>query len=107
MYVPQTGKVANVRFFVAVSALTPARGLGPFLPIEHISKEPIMTRQLLFILQTWFADRRDDERGVTAVEYGLMVAFIAGAIIVGAGALGGGLNALFQSAADFVTGVTF
>jgi Flp pilus assembly pilin Flp len=36
-----------------------------------------------------------------------MVAFIAGAIILGAGALGTGLNGLFQSAADFVSGVTF
>ena len=65
-----------------------------------------MTR-LLITLQCLFATRRDDERGVTAVEYGLMVAFIAGAIIVGAGALGRGLNGLFQSAATFVGNVSF
>lgn len=40
--------------------------------------------------------KRDDERGATAVEYGLMVALIAVAIIVTVRALGGGLNTLFQ-----------
>jgi pilus assembly protein Flp/PilA len=69
-------------------------------------KDSDMTQFLQFV-QAWLGQRRDDERGVTAVEYGLMVAFIAGAIILGAGALGTGLNGLFQSAADFVSGVTF
>jgi pilus assembly protein Flp/PilA len=41
-------------------------------------------------------DRMRDERGVTAVEYGLMVAAIAVAIIVVVFALGGHLNNLFQ-----------
>ena len=36
-----------------------------------------------------------DERGATAVEYGLMVALIAVAIIGTVTALGGGLNSLF------------
>jgi pilus assembly protein Flp/PilA len=35
------------------------------------------------------------ERGATAVEYGLMVALIAGAIIVIVGTVGGQLNAVF------------
>ncbi|WP_199907712.1 Flp family type IVb pilin [Nocardioides terrigena] len=39
--------------------------------------------------------RRDDEKGATAVEYGLMVALIAVAIIGTVQALGGGLNTLF------------
>jgi pilus assembly protein Flp/PilA len=39
--------------------------------------------------------RRDDE-GATAVEYGLMVALIAAAIIVTVGLLGTKLNALFN-----------
>jgi pilus assembly protein Flp/PilA len=38
---------------------------------------------------------REDDRGVTAVEYGLMVAAIAVAIIVVVFALGGHLNNLF------------
>jgi pilus assembly protein Flp/PilA len=37
------------------------------------------------------------ERGATAVEYGLMVALIAVAIIVAVTALGGKLTALFTS----------
>ncbi|WP_082623878.1 Flp family type IVb pilin [Nocardioides sp. Soil805] len=38
---------------------------------------------------------RDEEKGATAVEYGLMVALIAVAIIGTVQALGGGLNTLF------------
>jgi pilus assembly protein Flp/PilA len=38
---------------------------------------------------------RDEEKGATAVEYGLMVALIAVAIIGTVTALGGGLNSLF------------
>jgi pilus assembly protein Flp/PilA len=37
-----------------------------------------------------------DEEGVTAIEYGLLAALIALAIIVGAGLLGTNLNALFN-----------
>lgn len=36
-----------------------------------------------------------DEDGATAVEYGLMVALIAGAIVVTVGLLGGSLDTLF------------
>ena len=62
---------------------------------------------LLITLQAFFSPRRDNERGVTAVEYGLMVAFIAGAIIGGAQALGGGLSGLFQNAADYIGTISF
>jgi pilus assembly protein Flp/PilA len=54
------------------------------------------------LLQTWLGERRDDERGVTAVEYGLMIAFIAAVIAVGAGLLGTNLNTLFNNAATYV-----
>ena len=37
-----------------------------------------------------------DEKGATAVEYGLLVGLIAVAIIVTVGLLGGQLNTLFQ-----------
>ncbi len=40
---------------------------------------------------------RDEEKGATAVEYGLMVALIAVAIIGTVGALGGALNGLFTN----------
>lgn len=41
-----------------------------------------------------------DEEGVTAIEYGLIAALIALAIIGGAAALGEGLGALFQDIAN-------
>ena len=40
---------------------------------------------------------RGDDRGATAVEYGLMVALIAAAIVVTVTALGGELNTLFTN----------
>lgn len=46
--------------------------------------------------------RRRDERGATAVEYGLMVALIAVAIIVTVGLLGGELNSLFGRVKDSI-----
>ena len=39
---------------------------------------------------------RNDEKGATAVEYGLMVALIAVVIIIAVGALGGRLGELFD-----------
>lgn len=38
-----------------------------------------------------------DEEGVTAIEYGLIAALVAVAIIVGAGLLGTNLNTLFNA----------
>ncbi|MCX2952169.1 Flp family type IVb pilin [Lentzea sp. NEAU-D7] len=43
--------------------------------------------------------REDDDRGATAVEYGLMVALIAIVIIVGVTAVGVNLLALFNEIA--------
>ena len=40
---------------------------------------------------------QDNERGATAVEYGLMVALIAGVIILAVTALGGKLTSIFDS----------
>ena len=44
-----------------------------------------------------------EEDGVTAIEYGLLAALIAVAIIVGANALGTNLNALFTAIAGCLT----
>lgn len=44
--------------------------------------------------------RDRDEKGATAVEYGLMVALIAIVIMVAVTTLGTDLNALFQKVAD-------
>ncbi len=46
-----------------------------------------------------------DEEGVTAIEYGLIAALIAVAIIVGAGLTGTGLNTLFSNVGTKVSGV--
>jgi pilus assembly protein Flp/PilA len=50
---------------------------------------------LLDLMKQRFEDR--DERGATAVEYGLLVGLIAVVIIVAVTALGGRLNAMFQA----------
>ena len=50
--------------------------------------------QLISALQALVARRHEDE-GATAVEYGLMVALIAVAIVTTVTALGTGLNGLF------------
>ena len=47
-----------------------------------------------------------DERGATAVEYGLMVALIAVAIIVAVRALGVSLSGLFTSVGGSIGGTT-
>ena len=47
-----------------------------------------------------FARFVKDESGATAIEYGLIAALIALAIMVGAGSLGTNLNAKFQEVAD-------
>ena len=44
------------------------------------------------------------ERGATAVEYALMVALIAVAIIVAVTALGGGISTAFQTITTRLTG---
>jgi pilus assembly protein Flp/PilA len=43
-----------------------------------------------------------DEDGVTAIEYGLIAALVAVAIIVGATALGTSLNDIFQRIANCI-----
>jgi pilus assembly protein Flp/PilA len=47
---------------------------------------------------------RRNDRGATAVEYGLMVALIAGVIILAVTTLGGNLRDLFNTVADRITG---
>ena len=46
---------------------------------------------------------RRDERGATAIEYSMLVVFIALAIAVGATALSGGINDLFGRVGTFLT----
>jgi pilus assembly protein Flp/PilA len=46
-----------------------------------------------------------DQRGATMVEYGLLVALVAVAVIAAVTTLGGSINAFFQSADDGLNGV--
>jgi pilus assembly protein Flp/PilA len=50
--------------------------------------------------------RREDDRGATAVEYGLMVGLIAVVIIVTVGLIGISLNDLFVVVEDALDAVT-
>jgi pilus assembly protein Flp/PilA len=52
-----------------------------------------------------FQSKMQGEEGATAVEYGLMVALIAGAIIVTVGLLGGALNTAFTNVLNAITAV--
>ncbi len=56
------------------------------------------------MLQNFFAimlaGRKEDEKGATAVEYGLMVALIAIVIITAVALLGNNLSALFDEVAN-------
>ena len=57
-----------------------------------------MIKYLQILLNT----RRDDERGASAVEYGLLVALIAVVMAVGAAVFGTELDALFDSVAALI-----
>lgn len=46
---------------------------------------------------------RDDERGATATEYGLLVGLIALIIVVGVGLFGNNLNTFFNNLAGTVS----
>lgn len=55
-------------------------------------------------MSKFFAKLRKDEKGATAIEYGLIAALIAVAIIGGLGTLGGNLDGTFDDVADAVGG---
>jgi pilus assembly protein Flp/PilA len=52
-----------------------------------------------FIMLTTFKQFLQDEEGAAAIEYALIAALIAMAIVVGATALGGGINSFFSAIA--------
>jgi pilus assembly protein Flp/PilA len=51
----------------------------------------------------WLASRISSERGVTAVEYGIMVSLIAVVIIGSVTLLGNNLDAVFNDVANTIT----
>lgn len=56
--------------------------------------------KLISVIHAWVAARENDDRGATMVEYGLMVALIAVVVAVGAAALGGAIDTMFNDIAD-------
>ena len=59
---------------------------------------------MLELFRTWLITWVRDERGASAVEYGLMVALIAAVIITAVTLLGGNLSSLFNSVANTIGG---
>ena len=58
--------------------------------------------QLFVTLQSFLADHKRDDKGATAVEYGLMVALIAVVIITAVTTLGTNLDTKFDSVGSAV-----
>lgn len=52
--------------------------------------------QFLTFMQSFFADKKRDDKGATAVEYGLLVALIAAVIVTTVGLLGDEILAAFN-----------
>ena len=61
---------------------------------------------LLQQFQMWLQVHRGSDEGATAVEYGLMVALIAGVIVGAVYALGGSLNGIFTSTSSTISNAT-
>ena len=59
--------------------------------------------KLVVFVQNSLAELRRDDRGVTAVEYGLIAALIAVVIAVAVGAVGGQLNTIFGNVRTALT----
>lgn len=64
----------------------------------------IMVTKAFLSVQSLLNRVRSNDSGATAIEYGLIAALIALALVGGAMALGGGLNEIFQDVGDFVGG---
>jgi pilus assembly protein Flp/PilA len=74
----------------------------PLLVRHHLKENAVL--KLFITLQALVADRAErDDRGATAVEYGLMVALIAAVIIGTVTLLGDSLEDKFRDVADAVT----
>jgi pilus assembly protein Flp/PilA len=61
-----------------------------------------MLSYFVFAARYIIAGLRSDDRGVTAVEYGLILALVAGVIIAGLLLLGPALSTLFSNSANCV-----
>jgi pilus assembly protein Flp/PilA len=67
--------------------------------IEHVLREGGMRNIYGMVLSTYSWLKADSEKGVTALEYGLLAAMIAVGIATAVGTLGGNLTDVFNSVA--------
>lgn len=82
--------------------MTGPRGLGTHLHTTYKGNTMIEKLQFMTIMLVNDIKAKRDERGATAVEYGLMVALIAIVIIGAVTLLGGNLKNLFSTIATKV-----
>jgi pilus assembly protein Flp/PilA len=61
-----------------------------------------MSRYFLYIENTLHRQLLRDDRGATAVEYGLMVALIAAVIVAAVALIGTNLTSIFNSVANAI-----
>jgi pilus assembly protein Flp/PilA len=80
----------------AAREISDAEGASPQWADKRPTDKEFSMTPLLDAFRAWLVARQHDERGATMVEYGLMVALIAVVVAVGAGALGIGIDALFD-----------
>jgi pilus assembly protein Flp/PilA len=92
------GGVQATSYSVARTGRWCRRALMSGLSLRRTPKEHQMLMLLLANLQNFPLQRLlRSERGATAVEYGLIVALIAAAIVITAGALGGQISTIFNN----------
>ena len=83
--------------------MTGPRGLGTHLHTTYLKGNTMIEKlQFMTIMLVNDIKAKRDERGATAVEYGLMVALIAIVIIGAVTLLGGNLKTLFSDIATKV-----
>jgi pilus assembly protein Flp/PilA len=63
----------------------------------HFSRKAPPMLQFLVTLQSFVAERKNDDKGATAVEYGLLVALIAAVIVSVVVLLGGKIDTAFST----------
>jgi pilus assembly protein Flp/PilA len=71
---------------------------------EHLVKRNIKTVLGDTAMKNLFSRFANDESGATAIEYGLIAALVAVAIITALQTLGGSLNSTFASVSGAMTG---
>jgi pilus assembly protein Flp/PilA len=78
--------------------------LGPMLLHSVVSVFPGLLHEETLSMKKLFKKWWKGEKGVTAIEYGLLAALIALALVAGATLTGTGLNTIFTNIGNFLTG---